>query len=83
MTTGAAYGPGVYLAPDSRTSLGYARIGCGWEWSEFGKQNLKCLAIVECVKHSEVPHHPNPYYVVKDPIYLTPRFFLFYVGEQS
>jgi hypothetical protein len=80
MTTGAAYGPGIYLAPDSATSLNYARVGTRWPKSDFGEYNLQCLAIVEVIKHPEVPQTPNPYYVVKDPQFVTPRFFLFYTG---
>jgi poly [ADP-ribose] polymerase 6/8 len=30
MSAGAAFGPGIYLAPDSGTSLGYARTTGSW-----------------------------------------------------
>lgn len=83
-TTGAAYGPGVYLAPDSGTSMGYARTGAAWRRSRFGdSSSLVCMAIAEVVKHPEAPHTPNPYYVVKKAELVATRFFLFYPGGMS
>jgi hypothetical protein len=84
MTTGAAYGAGIYCAPDSGTSLGYARVGAAWNKSKFaGSSNLKCLSIVEIVKHPEVQSVPNPYYVIKNPDHITTRFFFFYPNESG
>eukprot|EP01087_Luapelamoeba_hula_P022335 TRINITY_DN7973_c0_g1_i1.p1 TRINITY_DN7973_c0_g1~~TRINITY_DN7973_c0_g1_i1.p1 ORF type:complete len:784 (+),score=143.95 TRINITY_DN7973_c0_g1_i1:56-2407(+) len=83
MTTGQAYGPGVYLAPDSGTSMGYARTGAAWSKSKFGDSSLVCLAIAEVVKHPEAPHTANPYYVVRNADYVATRFFLFYPGGNS
>eukprot|EP00005_Dracoamoeba_jomungandri_P002788 CAMPEP_0174250868 /NCGR_PEP_ID=MMETSP0439-20130205/894_1 /TAXON_ID=0 /ORGANISM="Stereomyxa ramosa, Strain Chinc5" /LENGTH=714 /DNA_ID=CAMNT_0015331041 /DNA_START=212 /DNA_END=2356 /DNA_ORIENTATION=- len=80
-TTGAAYGPGVYLAPDSGTSMGYAKTGQAWKNSRFGNSNsLVCMAIAEVVKHPEVPKVPNPYFVIQNPHYVATRFFMFYPG---
>jgi hypothetical protein len=79
MTTGAAYGSGVYMAEDSSTSFGYARQGSGWKKSIFGDTSgLQCMAICEVVKLPGVPTTPNPYYVVENVNAITPRFFLFY-----
>lgn len=79
MTTGQAYGAGVYMAEDSGTSFGYARMGSGWSKSSFGDStNLQCMAICEVVKAPNVPTTPNPYYVVDQPSVITTRFFLFY-----
>ncbi|KAL6047956.1 Poly [ADP-ribose] polymerase 6 [Balamuthia mandrillaris] len=83
-TTGQAYGPGVYLAPDSATSMGYARTGRAWSKSRFGdSSSLTCMAIAEVVKHPDVPHTPNPYYVVRNADCVATRFFLFYPGGNS
>eukprot|EP01089_Gocevia_fonbrunei_P013254 TRINITY_DN3348_c0_g1_i1.p1 TRINITY_DN3348_c0_g1~~TRINITY_DN3348_c0_g1_i1.p1 ORF type:complete len:158 (+),score=48.09 TRINITY_DN3348_c0_g1_i1:2-475(+) len=83
-TTGAAYGPGVYLAPDSGTSMGYARTGRAWSKSKFGdSSSLTCMAIAEVVKHPEAPQTPNPYFVVKNPDLVSTRFFMFYPGGGS
>jgi len=47
MTTGAAYGPGIYLAGNSNISAGYMRPGAGWDKSLFGASNLSCIALAE------------------------------------
>jgi poly [ADP-ribose] polymerase 6/8 len=83
MTTGAAYGSGIYLAPDSTTSLGYSRQGSAWNKSKFSSTNLKCLSIVEVIKHTDVQTTPNPYYVIKNEEHVTARFFLFYPHEPA
>lgn len=61
MSTGQAYGPGIYMAADSSTSLGYARQGVGWDKSIFAKggNNLQCLAICEVINAG---YKANPYY---------------------
>jgi len=83
-TTGAAYGPGVYLAPDSGTSMGYARTGSAWSKSKFeNSSGLVCMAIAEVVKHPEAPQSPNPYFVVRNPDFVATRFFLFYPGGMN
>ena len=71
------------MAPDSGTSMGYARVGSSWPKSDLGAQNLQCLAICEVVKAQDVPTTPSPYYVVKQAHCVTPRFFLFYVGGKT
>lgn len=47
MSTGQAYGSGIYLAKDSGTSLGYAKMGNGWPKSMLGSVNLQCLSLCE------------------------------------
>jgi len=39
MTTGAAYGPGIYLSPDFAVSIGYSRYSAG----------MSCIAICEII----------------------------------
>jgi poly [ADP-ribose] polymerase 6/8 len=84
MTAGAAFGPGVYLSPSSTTSMGYSRqVASPYSKSEIGKNGLKALAIVEVVKAKGVPTIANPHYVVKEDIYLTPRFVMFYSSNNQ
>jgi uncharacterized protein (UPF0305 family) len=84
MTSGAAFGPGVYLAAESDTSFGYARQGSTWRNSKWGGSGQAfCLAIVEVAKAPGVPTIPKPYYVVQDDQYVMPRVFLFYTGKRS
>lgn len=79
MTTGQAYGSGVYMAEDSATSFSYSKFGSGWKKSSFGdSQNIQCIAICEVIKAPNIPIIPNPYYVVDQPLCITTRFFLFY-----
>lgn len=61
MINGAAYGAGIYLAPDSRTSFSYMRYASGWQNSIFGSSNLGCLALCEIIKHPSTKNMPNPY----------------------
>ncbi|KAL9641426.1 hypothetical protein ABK040_013355 [Willaertia magna] len=84
MTTGAAYGEGIYMAPDSSTSFGYSRVGSSWSKSLFGNvNNLRCIMICEVIKAPGVPTTPSPYYVVKQTEHVTTRFFLFYPSSNT
>ena len=79
MTTGAAYGPGVYMARESATSFGYSRMGTSWAKSQFGNvSNLRCVMICEVNKAPGVPTTASPYYVVPQAEHITTRFFCFY-----
>eukprot|EP01080_Neovahlkampfia_damariscottae_P009652 gene9652-1856_t len=79
MTSGAAYGSGVYLAEDAQTSVGYARAGSGWKKSKFGDTSyLQGMAICEVLKLPGVPTTPNPYYVVSNAAAITARVILFF-----
>eukprot|EP01090_Pellita_catalonica_P017296 TRINITY_DN5188_c0_g2_i1.p1 TRINITY_DN5188_c0_g2~~TRINITY_DN5188_c0_g2_i1.p1 ORF type:complete len:290 (+),score=24.78 TRINITY_DN5188_c0_g2_i1:330-1199(+) len=83
-TTGAAYGAGIYLAPDSGTSMGYAKTGSAWSKSRFGNSSsMKCMAIVEVIKAPGVPVTPNPYFVVKQEEWVQTRFFCFFPSNTS
>mmetsp|Transcript_7417 Transcript_7417/g.10954 ORF Transcript_7417/g.10954 Transcript_7417/m.10954 type:complete len:639 (-) Transcript_7417:36-1952(-) len=80
MTTGAAYGAGIYMAVDMATSFSYARVGPTWHKSKLQSNGnaLKCMAICEVIKHPSINTVPNPYYVIKDAKYVTTRFFVIY-----
>ncbi|WOO81842.1 Poly [ADP-ribose] polymerase 8 [Vanrija pseudolonga] len=57
MSTGAAYGEGIYMAAGSSTSAGYMRsAGRGWIHSDFGPMPV-CLALVEVANSSRVHWH--------------------------
>ena len=52
---GAVYGPGIYMAVDGATALGYAahgNVGLGWQSSQFGA-SVKCIALCEVVNHGD------------------------------
>jgi len=84
MTTGAAYGAGVYAAADTGTSMGYAKTGNSWPKSKFKScGSMKCMAILEVVKGPNIPTTPNPYYVITETKYITTRFFLFWPSSTS
>jgi hypothetical protein len=84
MTTGAAYGAGIYLAAESGTSFGYAKPGKSWSHSRFANSaNVVCLAVAEVAKGPSVPVTPTPYYVVKEEKYVMLRFFFFYPAGTS
>ena len=60
MTSGAAYGSGVYLAEQAQTSVGYAKKGKGWPKSKFGgDSNLQGMAVCEVLKLPGVPTTPK------------------------
>jgi Poly(ADP-ribose) polymerase catalytic domain len=61
MSTGAAYGAGIYLSPNSGTSSGYSRPLPGWPKSGLssgGNQGMQCLCICEVIdaKYKAKPH---------------------------
>ena len=53
MTTGAAYGSGIYLADNIQTSLGYSQIMSGWKNSMFGPR-LQILGLAEIAERRGV-----------------------------
>ena len=84
MTTGAAYGPGIYMARESSTSFGYSRVGSSWSKSQFGNSSsLRCVMICEVVKAPGVPTTASPYYVVKEAEHVTTRFLFFYPSSST
>jgi len=80
MSTGQAYGAGIYLSPSSNTSLGYARVGSGWDKSMFGGYNLQCLCLCEVINNG---YKANPHYVIPTEDHVMTRFFFIYVGSSS
>eukprot|EP01126_Amoeba_proteus_P011799 TRINITY_DN14816_c1_g1_i2.p1 TRINITY_DN14816_c1_g1~~TRINITY_DN14816_c1_g1_i2.p1 ORF type:complete len:148 (-),score=25.90 TRINITY_DN14816_c1_g1_i2:100-543(-) len=75
MSTGQAYGSGIYLAKDSATSLGYAKSGNGWPKSALGGTGLQCLSLCEVIKAGYVP---NPYYVIPNEDHVVTRYLFVY-----
>eukprot|EP01126_Amoeba_proteus_P050158 TRINITY_DN5905_c0_g1_i2.p1 TRINITY_DN5905_c0_g1~~TRINITY_DN5905_c0_g1_i2.p1 ORF type:complete len:489 (-),score=96.86 TRINITY_DN5905_c0_g1_i2:167-1447(-) len=75
MSTGAAYGNGIYMAQDSGTSLGYAAAANGWPNSMFGEHGLQCVAICEVINAG---YKANPYYVVPDENHVVTRYLLLF-----
>jgi poly [ADP-ribose] polymerase 6/8 len=82
MTTGAAYGAGIYLSPHASTSKGYARFGRGWDKSRFGSVNVTCMAICEIIDHPSLAGMPNPHYVVQNEDLVSTLVFCFYTDKE-
>ncbi len=83
MVNGAAYGNGVYLAPESGTSFGYMRYESGWKNSMFENSNLGCMATCEIIKHPSLSGQPKPYYVVADESLLATRYFMLFTTHTN
>jgi len=92
---GRAYGPGIYMAVDAVTSLGYAAGYATWKNSQFGTQ-LKCVALCEVINYGSPTnclgrvHRPNcshctgaPFYRIEAEEYVITRFFFIYSGNSS
>jgi len=80
MTTGAAYGPGIYMATDLMTSLGYCGGGARWKNSMFN-QDILCISLCEVINHKDLKP-PSPYYVVQNEEWITTRvLFILPVGR--
>jgi len=81
MSTGAAYGAGIYLSPHSSTSAGYAHQITGWDKSIFnekdkgGYNNLQCLALCEVINAG---YKANPHYVIPSEDHVLTRYFFIY-----
>jgi poly [ADP-ribose] polymerase 6/8 len=73
MTAGAAYGPGIYMAKEAATSMGYAGNTGNWPKSRLGN-GAKCLALCEVINDVKPP---NPYYVVQQENYIVTRYLFF------
>jgi len=83
MSTGAAYGAGIYMSPSSSTSLGYARSQAGWPKSIFNKSTntyLQCLCLCEVI---DAGYKANPHYVVPDEDHVMTRYFFIYNGSSG
>lgn len=77
MTTGAAYGQGIYMAVDSATSMGYSRSASTWDKSQF-ESNFRIIALCEVINHKNLKP-PSPYYVVQEEEHVKVAFF-FVIG---
>jgi len=75
MTTGAVYGNGIYLAPDSGTSLSYAKTGSGWTKSMFGTSGLQVMALCEVINGG---YKANPYYVISNEDHIITRYLFIF-----
>ena len=93
---GAAYGPGVYMAVDSGTSIGYSwRSGPScWANTKYQDGDLILLALCEVINEGEFlctgnVHRPHclhctsaPYYRIEKDEYITTRY-LFVVSNRN
>jgi poly [ADP-ribose] polymerase 6/8 len=95
---GAAYGPGIYMAIDSGTSLGYSGIGSVgdfWKESSLGS-SITCLALCEVINMGSASnciggiHRPNcshckhaPYYRIEDEDCVVTRFLFAYKSGEN
>jgi len=83
MSTGAAYGAGIYLSPSSSTSMGYARAGTGWSKSIFSKGSnnyMQCLCVCEVI---DAGYKANPHYVIPSEDHVMTRYFFIYNGSSG
>jgi len=83
MTTGAAYGAGIYLSPSCSTSKDYAKFGKGWSRSKFGTNEMTCMAICEVIQHPSLHGMPNPHYVVQDEDLVITRIFCVFTNSND
>eukprot|EP01064_Diplonema_japonicum_P015964 TRINITY_DN24006_c0_g1_i1.p1 TRINITY_DN24006_c0_g1~~TRINITY_DN24006_c0_g1_i1.p1 ORF type:complete len:785 (+),score=125.64 TRINITY_DN24006_c0_g1_i1:66-2357(+) len=84
MSAGAAHGPGIYLARDINTSIGYMRDPRkGWANSSIEKA-ISCIALCEVVDERAEPktkcHDHGGVYVVEDEDLVCTRFFFVFPG---
>jgi len=83
MSTGQAYGSGIYMATESNTSIGYARAGSGWQKSIFtdsyGTASYQCLALCEVING----YTANPYYVVPNEEHVVTRYLFLYHSNSA
>jgi len=92
---GRVYGPGIYMAADSGTSIGYAAGYSTWENSQFGK-SLKCVALCEVIDFGSESeclgqvHRPKckhctsaPYFRIEMEEYVITRFLFIFSGNAS
>jgi len=83
MSTGAAYGPGIYMASHASTSFSYMVPGNTWGKSSIGKGgNLSCIALVEVLdlrgeSNSPIHDHGNILTCTDETIVTTRYFFIY------
>eukprot|EP01059_Diplonema_ambulator_P000347 TRINITY_DN10282_c0_g1_i1.p1 TRINITY_DN10282_c0_g1~~TRINITY_DN10282_c0_g1_i1.p1 ORF type:complete len:782 (+),score=148.22 TRINITY_DN10282_c0_g1_i1:231-2348(+) len=92
MSAGAAHGPGIYLAKDISTSIGYMREAKkGWANSALLGDSITCIALCEVVDERKEQntkcHDHGGIYVVEDEDLVSTRFFFVfpagYNGDRS
>jgi len=80
MTSGAAYGEGIYFSPNFSTSLSYSRTTNSWRGSQLGN-SVCCMALCELINDPNLPR-PNPHYVIPKEEWGMTRF-LFIFSQSS
>eukprot|EP01087_Luapelamoeba_hula_P017063 TRINITY_DN5342_c0_g1_i1.p1 TRINITY_DN5342_c0_g1~~TRINITY_DN5342_c0_g1_i1.p1 ORF type:complete len:558 (+),score=72.30 TRINITY_DN5342_c0_g1_i1:442-2115(+) len=91
MSAGAACGPGIYMAADAATSLGYMSPGVSWQKSKManggGSLNMACIALCEVIdyrgENKGVNVHGGIYTVTDETLVVTRYFFIFPQGSSS
>lgn len=86
MLNGAAYGSGIYMAPNLQTSLGYSRGYCrssqlAWNNSIFG-HDWNAVALCE-VANTTCLKKPNPYWVVSDEDMVVTRYLFIFTSHEA
>lgn len=83
MSTGKAYGAGIYLAKDSGTSTSYSKPNRGWQKSGVAGPQYRCMAICESsilfmvlILVVNANYTANPYYVIQNEDHIVTRFLL-------
>lgn len=75
MSSGAAYGNGIYLAETSGVSSGYAQAAKGWKNSKYGEVGLSCISLCEVINAG---YTAQPYYVVPVDNHVVTRYLFIY-----
>eukprot|EP01128_Nolandella_sp_AFSM9_P012155 TRINITY_DN9006_c0_g1_i1.p1 TRINITY_DN9006_c0_g1~~TRINITY_DN9006_c0_g1_i1.p1 ORF type:complete len:621 (-),score=141.58 TRINITY_DN9006_c0_g1_i1:352-2187(-) len=92
---GQAYGPGIYLAKDSQTSLGYSRNASGPRWKHsIYNSNFNCIVLCEVINMGSDSkciggvHRPKcshnksaPYYRIEAEDCIVTRFYFVVEGQ--
>jgi len=83
MSTGAAYGEGIYMASNASTSFSYMVPGNTWTKSSLGNgSNIACIAVVEVLDLRGEPNCPihdhSGILTCTDETIITTRYFFIY-----
>ncbi|KAJ3442761.1 poly adp-ribose polymerase family [Anaeramoeba flamelloides] len=74
MICGAAMGPGIYMAAQPSTSMGYARSGQGWSKSRICQGSFNCMAVCEIIQDQTVKK--TSVYVIQNEDLVMTRMFI-------
>eukprot|EP00771_Trimastix_marina_P000825 gnl/Trimastix_PCT/1858.p1 GENE.gnl/Trimastix_PCT/1858~~gnl/Trimastix_PCT/1858.p1 ORF type:complete len:620 (-),score=231.32 gnl/Trimastix_PCT/1858:389-2248(-) len=77
---GAAYGAGIYLAPNSNTAFSYVQARAGWQHSKF-KGNLNCVALCEVINADPERYRAKPHHVIPEENHVATRVFFIYATQ--